>query len=203
MPVQTSRENIPLLIVYFVWKQIRAPSAQMRGLTTWAASGSSCPRSVVGCRLTNQPPPLTWSCRVRYLSWRTLTSRFLTLDLVPFDTPITNTKEASILFAAMAPKKNAREAAQAASATQSTTGSAPSTPAKVAAAKSAPANWDAVIQNIYNHYIKETSQRTKLIDAFLFFLVVVAALQFVYCILVGNYVCCICSVFLGDAVPAC
>lgn len=36
--------------------------------------------------------------------------------------------------------------------------------------------------------MEKTPQRTKLIDVFMAFLVVVGVLQFVYCILVGNYV---------------
>lgn len=87
----------------------------------------------------------------------------------------------------MGPKKNAREATPAAAAT-TTASPAASTSAKSSAAKGGAANWDVVIENIYNHYIKETPQRTKLIDAFLFFLVVVGALQFAYCVLAGNYV---------------
>ncbi|KAG5983712.1 hypothetical protein E4U55_007393 [Claviceps digitariae] len=53
--------------------------------------------------------------------------------------------------------------------------------------KSNRANWDQVLMNIYQHYTKETPQRTKLIDVFLFFLVVVGGLQFLYCVLAGNY----------------
>ncbi|KAG5999304.1 hypothetical protein E4U54_001929 [Claviceps lovelessii] len=53
--------------------------------------------------------------------------------------------------------------------------------------KSSRANWDQVLLNIYQHYTKETPQRTKLIDVFLFFLVVVGGLQFLYCVLAGNY----------------
>ena len=34
-----------------------------------------------------------------------------------------------------------------------------------------------------------TPQRTKLIDVFMVFLMVVGALQFVYCVIAGNYVC--------------
>ncbi|KAH8179981.1 DAD family protein [Sarocladium implicatum] len=49
------------------------------------------------------------------------------------------------------------------------------------------ASWDRVLQNIYDYYMKETPQRTKLIDVFLAFLAVVGALQFVYCVLAGNY----------------
>ncbi|KAK3695338.1 DAD family-domain-containing protein [Podospora appendiculata] len=78
---------------------------------------------------------------------------------------------------------------------------ASSTPAAVAAAKSASPlatttggnakhnnnGWEQVVQSIANHYIKETPQRTKLLDAFMAFLVAVGALQFLYCVLAGNY----------------
>ncbi|KAK0763125.1 hypothetical protein N5P37_004109 [Trichoderma harzianum] len=99
----------------------------------------------------------------------------------------------------MAPKKNAAQPAPSAAATsQSSTtaagsvpapvGAAPvSTPVSAPAAKSAPANWDKVLQNIYSYYMNETPQRTKLIDVFLVFIAVVGALQFLYCILAGNY----------------
>ena len=39
-----------------------------------------------------------------------------------------------------------------------------------------------------SHYVDTTPQRTKLLDAFMAFLVVVGGLQFVYCVLAGNYV---------------
>ncbi|KAF2754293.1 defender against death DAD protein, partial [Pseudovirgaria hyperparasitica] len=42
-------------------------------------------------------------------------------------------------------------------------------------------------EKIWSNYVKNTPQRTKLLDAFLAFLAVVGALQFVYVILVGNY----------------
>ncbi|KAK1600250.1 DAD family-domain-containing protein [Colletotrichum navitas] len=48
-------------------------------------------------------------------------------------------------------------------------------------------NWDQVLTNIYNHYVKNTPQRTKLIDAFMAFLVVVGGLQFLYCVIAGNF----------------
>ncbi|KAJ6781173.1 hypothetical protein PWT90_08327 [Aphanocladium album] len=100
----------------------------------------------------------------------------------------------------MAPKKNAAAAAAAAAVAATTTTEkrpvTPTTPSAAAAAKrpSAPAttkggavSWDVVFQNIYTHYTKETAQRTKLIDVFLAFLVVVGGLQFAYCVLAGNY----------------
>lgn len=48
--------------------------------------------------------------------------------------------------------------------------------------------WEQVVGNLWDHYVKDTPQRTKLIDAFMAFLVVVGALQFLYCVLAGNYV---------------
>ncbi|RFU74561.1 defender against death dad [Trichoderma arundinaceum] len=98
----------------------------------------------------------------------------------------------------MPAKKNATQPAPSAAATtQSSTtaaGSVPlaqpkpaSTPVATPSAKNTPANWDKVLQNIYQYYMKETPQRTKLIDVFLVFIAVVGALQFLYCILAGNY----------------
>ncbi len=46
-----------------------------------------------------------------------------------------------------------------------------------------------IAQSIWQKYADETPQRTKLIDLFMAFLVVVGVLQFVYCVIVGNYVC--------------
>ena len=45
-----------------------------------------------------------------------------------------------------------------------------------------------VLLNLWQHYLNTTPQRVKLIDVFMAFLVVVGGLQFVYCVLVGNYV---------------
>ncbi|KAK7421909.1 oligosaccharyltransferase complex subunit epsilon [Neonectria punicea] len=90
----------------------------------------------------------------------------------------------------MAPKKNAREPAPLTAATTQASSTAPAVvpaPTRPSASKSSPANWDKVLQNICDHYIKETPQRTKLVDVFLLFLVAVGALQFLYCVLAGNY----------------
>lgn len=46
----------------------------------------------------------------------------------------------------------------------------------------------AILSAVYKHYLATTPQRTKLIDAFLAFLVVTGVLQFLYCVLAGNYV---------------
>jgi oligosaccharyltransferase complex subunit epsilon len=48
--------------------------------------------------------------------------------------------------------------------------------------------WDRIAQNLVAHYAASTPQRTKLLDAFLAFLVAVGGLQFAYCVLAGNYV---------------
>ena len=45
-----------------------------------------------------------------------------------------------------------------------------------------------VLQTLWNNYRQKTPQRTKLLDVFMAFLVVVGALQFLYCLIVGNYV---------------
>lgn len=89
----------------------------------------------------------------------------------------------------MAPRKNAREAV-AASSTPSASAAAPSAPVvtKPKASSTGAVTWDRVLQNIYDYYMAETPQRTKLLDVFLAFLAVVGALQFLYCILAGNYV---------------
>ncbi|KAF2164214.1 hypothetical protein M409DRAFT_31608, partial [Zasmidium cellare ATCC 36951] len=44
-----------------------------------------------------------------------------------------------------------------------------------------------ILLQIYNNYLGRTPQRTKLLDAFMFFLMVVGLIQFVYCVLAGNY----------------
>jgi oligosaccharyltransferase complex subunit epsilon len=49
-------------------------------------------------------------------------------------------------------------------------------------------SFDKIVSNVLSHYVETTPQRTKLLDAFMAFLVAVGALQFVYCVLAGNYV---------------
>ena len=45
-----------------------------------------------------------------------------------------------------------------------------------------------IIQSIWNNYLDRTPQRVKLLDTFMAFLMAVGALQFVYCVIGGNYV---------------
>lgn len=85
----------------------------------------------------------------------------------------------------MAPKKNARESTPSTVATSQAGASVVSQPRP--SSKGGAANWDQVLMNICQHYLKETPQRTKLLDAFLFFLAAVGVLQFLYCILAGSY----------------
>lgn len=45
-----------------------------------------------------------------------------------------------------------------------------------------------IFGHVWQNYLESTPQRTKLIDTFLGFLVVAGVLQFVYCVIAGNYV---------------
>ncbi|CAK7207134.1 oligosaccharyltransferase complex subunit epsilon [Sporothrix eucalyptigena] len=71
-----------------------------------------------------------------------------------------------------------------------TTSSSPAPTAPKAVASSSSSSGNAVqnvVENLLQHYQKSTPQRTKLLDAFMAFLVAVGVLQFVYCVLAGNY----------------
>ncbi|KAK3498591.1 DAD family-domain-containing protein [Neurospora crassa] len=59
--------------------------------------------------------------------------------------------------------------------------------AAAAAAAGGQQAWNKVFSNLLRHYQDTTPQRTKLLDAFMAFLVVVGGLQFLYCVLAGNY----------------
>lgn len=92
----------------------------------------------------------------------------------------------------MAPKRaNARDGTPSTPATtQAGVATAGTTPAPVPKAQKTTANqnYSSVVTNIVDHYLDTTPQRTKLVDAFMAFLVVAGALQFAYCVLAGNYV---------------
>ena len=94
----------------------------------------------------------------------------------------------------MAPKRTAREPTPSAAATTQTSttaaGSVPSVPKT--SYKSSSSNSQSpqeIVLGIWQSYLDTTPQRTKLIDVFMAFLVVVGVLQFVYCVIAGNYVC--------------
>ncbi|KAL5614712.1 hypothetical protein BROUX41_004807 [Berkeleyomyces rouxiae] len=90
----------------------------------------------------------------------------------------------------MAKKTANRDASPAVAPTPAITSTAAPVvaPAKSASSPVQPAQqWNKVVGNICTHYLKTTPQRTKLLDVFMVFLVVVGALQFLYCVLAGNY----------------
>ena len=61
-------------------------------------------------------------------------------------------------------------------------------PTKSSSSSSAAQTAQQVLLDLWQHYLRTTPQRVKLVDAFMGFLVGVGALQFAYCVLVGNYV---------------
>lgn len=96
---------------------------------------------------------------------------------------------------AMAPKRNnARDVAQSPVTNPQTVTAAaapaPATPAKASTKTTQNQNLNVqeIGLGIWQNYLDTTPQRTKLIDAFMAFLVVVGVLQFVYCVIAGNYV---------------
>ncbi|OAL55848.1 defender against death DAD protein [Pyrenochaeta sp. DS3sAY3a] len=68
--------------------------------------------------------------------------------------------------------------------------SAPPSASPVAPRTSKPssnANAQSIVQGVWDKYLQKTPQRTKLLDTFMAFLVIVGALQFLYVVLVGNF----------------
>lgn len=72
----------------------------------------------------------------------------------------------------------------------STTTTSPpqSAPAKSSSKSGSNSDAQEIVQNLWNNYVRKTPQRVKLIDTFMGFLVVVGALQFLYVVIVGNFV---------------
>ncbi|KAI5366303.1 hypothetical protein Slin15195_G078240 [Septoria linicola] len=101
----------------------------------------------------------------------------------------------------MAPKKSAPATIPASSATSSATQprtvtsktfenkSAPTTSSSSSSTASQlrAQDFQSIVTHIWNNYNQNTAQRVKLIDTFMGFLLVVGVLQFVYCVLAGNY----------------
>ncbi|KAL3418996.1 DAD family protein [Phlyctema vagabunda] len=93
----------------------------------------------------------------------------------------------------MAPKRtNTREPVPSSAATTQSSITADSS-VPVAPIKTSPRTSSAnqtpqeITLSIWQNYLDTTPQRTKLIDVFMGFLVAVGVLQFVYCVIVGNY----------------
>ncbi|KAL2161463.1 hypothetical protein VTH06DRAFT_8025 [Thermothelomyces fergusii] len=78
-------------------------------------------------------------------------------------------------------------AGASASTTSTTTATTQQATAGLGKAAARQPTWDRIVQNVVAHYLDTTPQRTKLLDAFMAFLVAVGALQFLYCVLAGNY----------------
>ncbi|KAK4132472.1 defender against death DAD protein [Trichocladium antarcticum] len=93
----------------------------------------------------------------------------------------------------MAPKQRTTARAVPASSSASPATPIPTTPtpapspAPKPSRGEGPQTLDTMIRNVAAHYTKTTPARTKLLDAFMAFLVAVGALQFVYCVVAGNY----------------
>ncbi|KAI8939982.1 hypothetical protein NX059_003706 [Plenodomus lindquistii] len=81
----------------------------------------------------------------------------------------------------MAPKQRVPTSTGPATTTTS------STPASRPSKSSSNADAQDVLQSVWNKYNTKTPQRTKLLDTFMGFLVVVGALQFLYVVVVGNF----------------
>ncbi|GAD92723.1 oligosaccharyl transferase subunit Dad1, putative [Paecilomyces variotii No. 5] len=86
----------------------------------------------------------------------------------------------------MAPKKQAGSSTPAASSATSAKTTGPS-PSAGAVSLSPNSNVQEIVVHIWKQYIAKTPQRTLLLDAFMGFLVLVGVVQFVYCVLAGNY----------------
>ncbi|KAI9811334.1 MAG: oligosaccharyltransferase complex subunit epsilon [Pycnora praestabilis] len=85
----------------------------------------------------------------------------------------------------MAPKRSANTSnTQSAPATTTTTTSSTSSSKTMNKSSTSPQD---ILEGAWNNYLKSTPQRVKLIDVFMTFLVIVGVLQFVYCVLAGNY----------------
>ncbi|KAJ1331249.1 oligosaccharyltransferase complex subunit epsilon [Microdochium nivale] len=96
-------------------------------------------------------------------------------------------KKSSAAPVAVAPGPTAPITTSTAAPTTSTSSSVSSIPSSAKKPKSVPEVLQHTILSVIDQYHKKTPQRTKLIDIFLAFLAIVGALQFVYCVLAGNY----------------
>ncbi|PKY04308.1 defender against death DAD protein [Aspergillus campestris IBT 28561] len=73
--------------------------------------------------------------------------------------------------------------------TATTTTAAASTPKLSSGPKTLSTNSSAfeIAQHVWQQYLTSTPQRTKMLDAFMGFLALIGAVQFLYCVLAGNY----------------
>ncbi|KAF2634114.1 defender against death DAD protein [Massarina eburnea CBS 473.64] len=71
--------------------------------------------------------------------------------------------------------------------TPATTSTASTASSPAVSKKHGNPNAQNIAQGIWSKYVSKTPQRVKLLDSFMLFLVVVGALQFLYCLIVGNF----------------
>lgn len=101
---------------------------------------------------------------------------------------------ARIRILAMPPKHRGPSTPAAAPASahaaSHTTSSAASTPARSSTFSKQPnaSTAQEIVQGVWDKYVQKTPQRVKLLDCFMAFLVAVGVLQFVYCVIAGNFV---------------
>jgi oligosaccharyltransferase complex subunit epsilon len=90
----------------------------------------------------------------------------------------------------MAPKRSQASAASRESTPSTTATQTQTIPASTPIRSTSKNNQSPteIAIGIWENYLDATPQRTKLIDVFMAFLVVVGVLQFVYCVIAGNYV---------------
>lgn len=81
-------------------------------------------------------------------------------------------------------------AAPASAHASHTTSSAASTPARSSTSSKQlnASTAQEIVQGVWDKYVQKTPQRVKLLDCFMAFLVAVGVLQFVYCVIAGNFV---------------
>src|ERR1700709_218469 len=90
----------------------------------------------------------------------------------------------------MAPKRNVRDSTPSSTAaTAQSSGTSTPIQAPIKPKQSSNLAPQDIALGVWQDYLENTPQRTKLIDVFMLFLVVVGGLQFAYCLISGNYVC--------------
>ncbi|KAF2403946.1 defender against death DAD protein [Trichodelitschia bisporula] len=87
----------------------------------------------------------------------------------------------------MAPRTRSSVTPSKSAGTVPTTSTEPSTSALQSTNLKHASSAADIVNGAWSNYLAHTPQRVKLLDAFLAFLVGVGALQFVYCVIVGNY----------------
>ncbi|KAL2433273.1 hypothetical protein ABEF95_003195 [Exophiala dermatitidis] len=85
--------------------------------------------------------------------------------------------------AAAKPPPAARTPSGSIIATPSTTAAKPVSQSSLSSRSSA----QEIIVHVWNRYLQDTPSRTMLLDVFMAFLVVIGGVQFLYCVVAGNY----------------